>query len=321
MSLRIDRGLFKYDFIDYHAVLCVPVDADAKEIRKRYLKIARRLHPDSCNATNEAEKQLANELLSKLVNPAYEKLSLERDRTEYILVLSQMGKRLVQESSSVELHSKVAKELATTSNIDHIYKSAIAKIAATQFDELLQAPQVIAQISELNLVYLMRSAGQSMATQTPQSSKTHSNTTQSNTAKNPAPPPAPPPAQPKEESAAEQYIRRAQTLIEKNQFAQAKVELQDALKLEPKNSRCHSLIAVVYLRQNQLKMAKVHFDNALKLDPNDSVALEWKPKVERVLAKQSGGTHVNSSPNHGGKQPDNSGGGGLFGGLFGGKKK
>jgi hypothetical protein len=68
-------------------------------------------------------------------------------------------------------------------------------------------------------------------------------------------------------------------------------------------------------------MAKIHFDNALKLDPNDSTALEWKPKIEKALAKQSGGTHVNSSPNHGGKQPDNSGGGGLFGGLFGGKKK
>ena len=50
------------------------------------------------------EKQLASELLSKLVNPAYEKLSGERDRAEYIIVLSQMGKRLVQESTSVELH-------------------------------------------------------------------------------------------------------------------------------------------------------------------------------------------------------------------------
>ena len=47
MSLKIDRGLFKYDFIDHHAILCVPVDADVKDIRKRYLQIARRLHPDS----------------------------------------------------------------------------------------------------------------------------------------------------------------------------------------------------------------------------------------------------------------------------------
>ncbi|MBD2383858.1 J domain-containing protein [Cylindrospermum sp. FACHB-282] len=318
MSLRIDRGLFKYDFIDHHAVLCVAVDADVKDIRKRYLSIARRLHPDSRVAASEAEKQLSSELLSKLVNPAYEKLSLERTRTEYILVLSQMGKRLVQESSAVELHSNLAKQLANAPNIDLFYKSAIAKIAETQFDALQQVPQVIAQISELNLVYLMRIAGQSLAGSTPPA-KINPSTTTPNAAKNLAPPP--PAALPKEDSAAEQYIRRAQTLIDKNQLAQAKVELQDALKLEPKNSRSHSLIAMVYLRQNQLKMAKIHFDNALKLNPKDESALEWIPKIEKALGRQSGASQVNSSPKNGGKQPDNTGGGGLFGGLFGGKKK
>jgi Tfp pilus assembly protein PilF len=60
---------------------------------------------------------------------------------------------------------------------------------------------------------------------------------------------------PKEESVVEQYLHRAQNLLEKNQLSQAKVELQDALKLEPRNSHCHSLVAMVYLRQNQLKMA------------------------------------------------------------------
>jgi Flp pilus assembly protein TadD len=64
---------------------------------------------------------------------------------------------------------------------------------------------------------------------------------------------------------------------------QAKVELQDALKLEPQNSRCHSLMAMVYLRDNQLKMAKIHFDHALKLDPKEKIALEWKPKVDKAL--------------------------------------
>jgi curved DNA-binding protein CbpA len=319
MSLKIDRGLFKYDFIDYHAVLCVPVDAEIKDIRKRYLQIARRLHPDSCVAATESEKQLANELLSKLVNPAYEKLSVERTRVEYLLVLSQIGKRLVQEQSAVDLTSSLAKQLATAPNIDQVYRSAIAKIAQTQFDALQQVPQVVAQISELNLVYLMRSASQSFGAPSSIQAKINSSSPQpianGTTTNTQAPTP------PKEDSAVEQYIRRAETLMAKNQFAQAKVELQDALKLEPKNSRCHSLIGEVYLRQNQLKMAKVHFENALKLDPNDSKALEWKPKIDKVLAKQSGASQVNSSPSHGGKQPDSSGGGGLFGGLFGGKKK
>ncbi|MEH2160195.1 MAG: J domain-containing protein [Nostoc sp.] len=318
MSLKIDRGLFKYDFIDHHAVLCVPVDADVKEIRKRYLQIARRLHPDSSFTESDEQKQLGNELLSKLVNPAYEKLVGDRTRTEYILILSQIGKRLVQESTSVTLNTDLAKQLAQTPNLDHVYKTAIAKLAQSQYDSLEQVQQVIAQISELNLVYLMRSSSKPSAAPPPSAQpKVQSATPQPNTPQNIPPEPAPP----KEDAVVEQYVRRAQSLIDKNQFAQAKVELQDALKLEPKNSRCHSLIAMVYLKQNQLKMAKIHFDNALKLDPNDETALQWKPKIDKALGQQPNDHKVTSSANNGDKQPDKSGSGGLFGGLFGGKKK
>ncbi|MEH1837229.1 MAG: J domain-containing protein [Nostoc sp.] len=316
MSFKIDRGLFKYDFIDHHAVLCVPVDADVKEIRKRYLKIARRLHPDSSFTESASQKELGNEFLSKLVNPAYEKLCGDRTRTEYILILSQIGKRLIQESTSVTLNTELARQLAQTPNLDHFYRSAIAKIGETQYDSLEQALQVIAQVSELNLVYLMRSASKpSAALRSPAQPKVESGTPQSNTPKTTPPPPT------KEDLIVEQYVRRAQSLIDKNQFAQAKVELQEALKLEPKNSRCHSLIAMVYLKQNQLKMAKIHFDNALKLDPNDEAALQWKPKIDKALGQQPSDHKVTSSANNGDKQPDKSGSGGLFGGLFGGKKK
>ncbi len=322
MSFKIDRGLFKYDFIDHHAILCVPVDADVKEIRKRYLQIARRLHPDSRFTESDEQKQLGNELLSKLVNPAYEKLVGDRTRTEYILILSQIGKRLLQESSSLTLTTDLAKELAKSPNFDHVYKSAIAKLAQNQYDSLDQVQQVLAQISELNLVYLMRSASKTSAAPPPPAQpKVQSVTPQPSTPKNTLPEPAPAPAPPKEDTVVEQYVRRAQSLIDKNQFAQAKVELQDALKLEPKNSRCHSLIAMVYLRQNQLKMAKIHFENALKLDPSDEMALQWKPKIDKALAQHPSDHKVTSSANNGDKQPDKSGSGGLFGGLFGGKKK
>jgi curved DNA-binding protein CbpA len=317
MSFKIDRGLFKYDFIDHHAVLGVAVDADVKNIRKRYLQIARHLHPDSSITESPEQKQLGNELLSKLVNPAYEKLSHERTRAEYILILSQMGKRLVQEPTTVELKTELGRQLAGANNIDHFYRSAIAKIAETQYDSLEQALQIIAQASELNLVYLIRSVAGTPAR--PKAIVNSSTTPKPDTGKHPDTAPASAP--PKEDSVVEQYVRRAQSLIEKNQYAQAKVELQDALKLEPKNSRCHSLIAMVYLKQNQLKMAKIHFDNALKLDPNDQTALQWKPKIDKALGQQPTDQKVTSSANNGDKQTDKSGSGGLFGGLFGGKKK
>ena len=311
MSFRIERGLFKYDLTDYHAVLGVPVDADPKEIRKRYLKIARRLHPDRCASASPAEKRLASDLLSKLVNPAYEQLSAERSRAEYIAVLTQMGKRLIQESASVQLDTDGAKQLASAPNIDHLYQVAITNMAAAQYNSLEQVLENIAQISELNVVYLMRNGGKKFAPPPPPKSlQTTGNTTSSPQLKSSP-----------ENSVVDQYIRRAQELSDKNQLALARVELQDALKLEPNNSCCHSLLGVVYLKQNQIKMAKVHFDRTLQLDPKNEQALAGKRKIEQILGKKPGSAKSAAKLNTGTKQPNKSGGNGLFGGLFGGKKK
>lgn len=316
MSFRIERGLFKFDFIDHHAVLCVPVDADVKEIRKRYLKIARRLHPDSCVSVSVEEKQLASDLLSKLVNPAYEKLSQERNRTEYMLVLAQMGKRLVQESASVDLGTDAARQLAGTPNVEQLYRTAIAKISETQYETLTKTIQIIAYISELNLVYLMRTAGKKFVPPPPPSTSENHTVIQKGTTQVPTQGVV----VNKDEANVGQYLRRAQELMSKNQFVPARVELQDAIKLAPNNSRCHSLIGVVYLKQNQTTMAKVHFDRALQLDPKDETALEGKRKIEQHLGTKSG-TAKSATSSNPGRQPDKSEGGGLFGGLFGGKKK
>ncbi|MFM5902308.1 MAG: DnaJ domain-containing protein [Dolichospermum sp.] len=302
MSLKINSGLFRDDFVDYHAVLCVTIDAEVKEIRQRYLQIVRILHPDSSNFLDYLEKQMANSLLSKLVNPAYQQLSGDKKRREYLLILSQMGKRLAQEGTSINVETQLAKELLVAANISVSYQKAIAQIAETQFNDLQQAHKIIGEISELNLVYLMRT-GRKIT-------KPPSNQPHNPGQKLPSTPTLPL----KEESLIEKYLRRAQNLLETDQLSQATVELQDALKLEPRNSHCHSLMAMVYLRQNQLKMAKIHFDNALKLNPKDNVALEWKPKVDKALGITNSGSQGTSSSKNEEKQPGKSGNGGFFGG-------
>jgi cytochrome c-type biogenesis protein CcmH/NrfG len=228
-----------------------------------------------------------------------------------------MGKRLVQEPASVELSSDAAKQLASAPNFEHIYKSAIAKIAETQYDSLQTVQQTIAQVSELNLVYVMRSAGKLSTAASPPVTqpKIPTSAPAVNT------PIVPPPPTQQENSVVLHYIRRAQELMTKNQLTQARVELQDALKLEPNNSRSHSLIGVVYLKQNLTTTAKVHFDRALQLDPKNQVALEGKRRVEQITGHKPSGAKHTASPNTGDQQPEKSGGGGLFGGLFGGKKK
>lgn len=311
MSLPSNIGLFKFDFTDRHAILGVPIDADFKEIRQRYLKIARRLHPDSNSAKNATEKQRANELLSKLVNPAYEKFTSERSRSEYMLLIKDIAKRVGQEQNKIQLSYPASQELNKTNNIDHIYKSTLQKLAQTQYEDIEHISETIAQISELNLVYLMRKADKAFPS--PQIVATAAPEVQ--TAKK-IPPQEP--EQPQQESLIDQYLRRAQKLMEKNNFPQARIELQDALKLEPNNVVCHSLMGIVYLKQNQLTMARVHINKALQLDPNEPMALRSKQVLEEVAPPAPGKTTGSSDRN---KQEDKPKSGGLFGGLFGGKKK
>jgi curved DNA-binding protein CbpA len=309
MSLNINIGLFKFDFTDCHAILGVPINADFKEIRQKYLKIARLLHPDSTAAKGEGEKQKANDLFSKIVNPAYEKFTTERSRAEYLVVLKDISKRVKQEQNPV-LHDELAQELAKTNNIEQIYKTALHKLALNQYEDLDRVTQVIAQISEINLVYLMRQTDKAFTTGA-QPFLSNTQKPSQETKQTPTPP-----EEQVQDTLGEQYIRRAQKLMEKNNFPNARVELQDALKLEPNNAIAHSLMGIVYLKQNQLTMARVHINKALQLNPNEPMALRSKQVLAEAVPKIEGQTNPAKPTGEGGDKPK----GGLFGGLFGGKK-
>lgn len=323
MSFQIERGLFKLDFIDHHAILGIPVTTDEKEVRKRYLKIARRLHPDSCKADNDNEKKQANELLTKLVNPAYEQLS--RSNREYLVSLGHLGKRLAAERGKISIASQSAKQLAQAgANLDNAYKSTVQNLASKQYESLDQVLEKIAEMSELNMVYLMIKEGKGI-TKSASSSDKQPVGGAGDPQKDMSPRPDPHPVPTTGEQA---YIRRAQGYIEKNNFAGAVLELREALKLQPNSPICHSLLGFAYLKQNQVTMAKVHVNKALQLNPKDERALKCKQHIDR-LAQQAGAgggkQTTSSSPQSSQSKPSNksdkSEGGGLFGGLFGGKKK
>ena len=317
MSFQINRGLFRLDFIDNHAILGVPVNAEFNEIRKRYLKIARRLHPDSCKADTEEEKLLAKDIFAKLVSPAYTKFSNEHERAEYSVLLGLMGKRCLQDKSKIQLQSDGAKQLSQANDFEKLYKTFLSNLAGDQYQSLSQTLDIIAQISELNMVYLMRqeskggiSLPSSSAPPAPPPTNRPPATSASPTptaGPKPTPPPPPPPTASKTDSRLDGYYRRAEEWMSKNNLAQAILELRDALKIDPNSSRCHALLGMVYLKQKQVTMAKVHITKALQLNPQEQVALDAKKKLDKPAStgkpKQSGG--------------------GMFGGLFGGggKKK
>jgi curved DNA-binding protein CbpA len=329
MVSQISQGLFSTDFTDFHAVIGAPVDANGDEIRKRYLQIAKRLHPDTLATASPEDRQIAAEILSKLVNPARQKLSKEKDLTEYQLLLKLKGKEAIRSGLPV-LRSPKARELQNAQNWSAFYQSALQELANQQYEVLSQSLNLIGELSELNLVYLVRRESQA-------SDDTSGSRSPRPVAK---PSSSTPPFQPAESTPVaspssggsvdsevndsspatplsifiDAYCRRAEELMEKNQFSAAIKELRDALKDDPNNSRCHALMGQVYLKQKQLTMARISFDQALKFDPKNESALKGKQEIER-LSKDKGGKS-SSGP----KTPPNEKSGGLFG-LFGGRKK
>jgi curved DNA-binding protein CbpA len=324
MSFKIEQGLFGLDFTDYHAVLGVPVDAGYNDLRKKYLKIARRLHPDSCSQESEEDRQRAAEYLSKLVNPAYEKVAQEKDYSEYILLLKLKGDQARRQQETVLLTSDLSKKLAATkdSNIDSEYKAIVRELAEHQYEHLNKTLEVTGQLSELNLVYLMRKdSDESLKLASRQKPPPGEN-----------PPPGfpPPRRKPPEKSTKEivdDYLRRSQEYETKGDYVNAVKELKGAIQVGPKDSRIHSAFGRVYIKINQPTMAKIHLKQALSLNPNDEFAIAQMRVLDPSFIppgasqKEQGAASETKVPQKkGGTSPKQSGGG-LFGGIFGGKKK
>ncbi len=345
MSFEIKKGLYNLDtFEDHHAALGLPVNADASQVRKRYLRIARKLHPDSMVGCSAAEKAQATEVLSKLVNPAYEMLSQDKNRKEYLVLTRLKGQQVKQQKDTLTTGlGEDAKKLGKAPNVEGAYKQLVTQLASTQFDELDKIVEVVGSLSELNLVYLLRQQGNAI----PKSPAKPAASPAAGAAQPPAPgmgrPPMPPgndnqptiiQTQAHQMSLADGYLRRAEEYLRKKALSQAILELRDGLRAAPKDSRCHSLMGMIYLQQNQATMAKVSIRKALELNPKDLRAIEGRRKLSTMGHKIELAGEANSAPAGGNNATSakgrskagtksgskSKGGGGLFGGMFGGGK-
>ncbi len=311
MAFEINHGLGRFNSKrDLHAALGIPLSAQPAEIRKRYLKIAKALHPDSRD--EEAGKKLASDLLSKFVNPAYETLSQEKERQEYQVILRLLEKQLVTANIVPEPTFAAAEMLFNAANVEETYQQALEELAKHQYSDLANVLKVSEQISELNLIYLWRSAGgKATAPVTPPvATATAPAKTTDDTHVRPAVEPvaaaAVPPA--KTEQYTEQYYRRAEELLNKGVYLEAIKELKDALRIDPRSARCNALLGKVYLQQGQNSMAKVYFNQALKLNPQEIVAIQG---LETIAKKERKAQQKATQP------PQSKEGQGRKGGLFG----
>ncbi len=154
--IRFDRGISQYNH-DYYAALGLPIVSNPMYIRNVYLRIARILHPDVYGFSAD-EKIIATHYLAKLVNPAYNALMKEQDRSAYQGIFKLLAKRLMQRSRNIQIHSESACELLINPS-DDVYERLVTEIAKVQYQSLNQILDFTAQISELNLVYILCQEG------------------------------------------------------------------------------------------------------------------------------------------------------------------
>lgn len=298
MTFPTKRGIFQYDLTDHHAILGVPLGASVPEVRQRYLAIAYCLHPDTCKAESREERRRASQMFSKLVNPAYEQLSKARSRNDYLIVLSQLGKSLAadREKSIIPASELAQKMSQVKANFDLPYRKFLQSLALQQYDNLDAVVEIVAQISELNLVYLLLVEGRNLEEQKKSLLEAAQKNSQGES-----------PQTEVNISPLAKYIRRARECLERGDFNQAVRELRDALKLDPNDSTCHGLLGMTYLKQNQMTMAKVHINKAYQVNPQDPIALAAKQELNKLLPDESQDAETKS-------------GGSWLGGWFGQKK-
>ncbi|MDX1976269.1 MAG: DnaJ domain-containing protein [Pseudanabaenaceae cyanobacterium bins.68] len=278
-ALRINRGISQYqpDFQDYYAILGIPVTATAQQVRKRYLSIAKHLHPDVYGRPPE-EKIKATRYFSRLVNPAYSTLNQERERIEYAEILRLLAKRLLKRNERLAPQSEAAKKLLYfPKELQYDYEKAVLAIAQIQYEQLDQILEHIAQLSELNLVFVLVREGYQHFNAGP--STLGRPASSGNTSFGQQPPRPPKPLERPANSAA-QHITMAEQLVAAQQWSLAIQELRAALQIDPNSSKSHALLGYVYMQRKLTSMAKSSFKQALKLNPNEPLAKENFAKLE-----------------------------------------
>ncbi len=261
-------------FSDPYAVLGVAVTADDRRVLKRYRNVAKLLHPDSYAQGDEGAGETASQLFARLVSPAYQKLKQEKNRAENSALLRFQVRRLNREGPFTP-HSELARKLLQhpVASVDVLYEQAIADLAERQYQSLAQFEPITLELGELNLAYLQLKMGETFVREK------RTGIVAAADAKPVQFTPTTKDAEAASESYARRHYRRAQEYAKKGNWAQTIQELRDAIKLENDQSEYHALLGVAYMQQNLTGMAKVYLNQALKLNPKQPLAVKYAAKL------------------------------------------
>ncbi|MCL1495275.1 MAG: DnaJ domain-containing protein [Pseudanabaena sp. Salubria-1] len=266
-NFKINKGLASYGISDHYAILGLPMTTDAAQIRKKFLKLAKILHPDVFGRTPE-EKETATKYFSKMVSPAYQLLNSDRERGEYLATLRMFAQNKKQKDEVPTLSSEIAQKLY---RIPHeiTYKQYVEQVSPKQYETLDSIMEYTAILSELNLVYLFTQTSLNFSSGSSTTAPVGSQT--ANVEATPAAKPA--------QSPALRNLNMAELFISKKQWTDALKELLSAEKLDPNNAKVYALKGLVQMNQNAAAIAKASFQKALKLDPKEPTAVKYINQV------------------------------------------
>ncbi|WP_330204819.1 DnaJ domain-containing protein [Cyanobacterium sp. DS4] len=312
-------GLFKYEVKDYYAILGLPISANPKDIRLRYLKLAYQLHPDTNQAETKENREKASTILSKLVNPAYENLYKDKLRKECQLIFSEISMRLAPMANEMTLSGEIPKKLLREeANFDKMYQDLIETLAKDQYQDLSKLALKIGLLSELNMIFLVRQKQGELGKVMGGAS---SNVEPKIAVSEPIITAAPGQSgntgvsqqvEEKEEkvpvSRLEKLINSAKNHIEQFNPDAALFDLREAVKIDANSAEAHAMLGSVYLLQNNLPYGRIHINKAVGLDSNDPTVKkaqeELKQKEKKSSAGKTDGKKTESKDSDKGKSKD-----------------
>ncbi|MGQ9865747.1 MAG: DnaJ domain-containing protein [Pseudanabaenaceae cyanobacterium] len=246
-NFRISKGLGQYTTNDYFAALGVPLTADSGQIRRRYVTLAKRLHPDVCR--QEADR--ACRYFAKLVSPAYAAISSPKERGEYQTLMRLIGKQLLKKNQPIAVTFPTTQRYIAMPTLPN-YEQAVQSLAESQYLDLDRVRIVAEQLSELNLFYILFTEGYV--------------------------PPEPAVVQieaaPPVASSLKDSLDKAESYIQAQEWDKALALLRELLPQRSNHSQVHALLGLVYLNKKVMGMAKVSFQQALKFDSRNEIALQ-----------------------------------------------
>ncbi|MEO1589858.1 MAG: DnaJ domain-containing protein [Cyanobacteria bacterium J06632_22] len=268
---------------DPYAALGLSVVAEERRITKRYRQIAKRLHPDAQMGCSEAEKAFAQQVLTKIINPAYQRLKQENTRSEALASLRFKVRRMVRNDKLNPTFESAQQLLRIPEDeVDGFYENTLTQLATQQFDSSAVFHQTLPRLAQLNLILLRRKMGDTVIR--PKRTGLVAAPTPVNVS--PTPASVDPPTEPPTINYAERYGIRARAYLSKRSYDLAIQELREGIKIEPNSVEFHSMLGQAYLMQQKYGMARVHLKRALAINPGHAIATKYLARLEE-LAKRS----------------------------------